>query len=71
MFANKTKQNKKNDLPKKIVLSWATWIRTALAVEPIHYKKSAGLCPSNKPLSYRLNQRHVRVRWYNIRLKVA
>ena len=30
-LANKLPQTKKNDLPKKIVLSWATWIRTLLA----------------------------------------
>ena len=37
-------------------------ILTALAVEPIPYKKSAGQSPSNKSFSYRLNQRAVRIR---------
>jgi hypothetical protein len=34
--------DKKNDPQSESRLSWATWIRTALAVEPIHYKKAQG-----------------------------
>ena len=59
-------RNKKKRPSDESRWSWATWIRTALAVEPIPLKKSADL--KGRAINhYHIGSTNhkVRIRWYN------